>query len=105
MRDCDVLVEMLKQQKHEHKYYGAICAAPAVVLAHHKLLVRGSAATSYPGFEKDMTDVAYAQDSVVVADKCVTSRGPGTAMAMGVKLVELLCGKEQATKVARGLLF
>ncbi len=32
------LINMLRQQKESNKLYGAICASPAVVLAHHGLL-------------------------------------------------------------------
>ncbi|DBA04489.1 TPA: hypothetical protein N0F65_011037 [Lagenidium giganteum] len=102
LRDCPVLIDLLKKQRHEGKLYGAICAAPAVVLHTHGLLA--GPATAYPGFEKQMTDCEYKNERVVVSGKCITSQGPGTAMEMGVKLVELLMGKEKATEVARGLL-
>lgn len=103
LRDCPVLTELLTQQKLQDKLYGAICAAPAVVLHAHGLLP--SPATGYPGFETQVGDIEYsATDRVVVTGKCVTSQGPGTAMEMGVKLVELLCGKEKAVQVAKGLL-
>lgn len=97
-----MLIELLKQQKHEGKLYGAICAAPAVVFHPHGLLA--SPATGYPGFEKQVTGVEHSNERVVVSGKCVTSQGPGTAMEMGVKLVELLCGKEKAEQVAKALL-
>uniref|UniRef100_K3X6B2 DJ-1/PfpI domain-containing protein n=1 Tax=Globisporangium ultimum (strain ATCC 200006 / CBS 805.95 / DAOM BR144) TaxID=431595 RepID=K3X6B2_GLOUD len=102
LRDCSLLIELLRQQKHEDKLYGAICAAPAVVLHSHGLLA--SPATGYTGFEKQVTDVAHSSDRVVVAGNCITSQGPGTAMEMGVKLVELLSGKDKAAEVAKALL-
>ncbi|CEG35091.1 Putative transcriptional regulator DJ-1 [Plasmopara halstedii] len=103
LRDSKELVTLLKQQKENGNLYGAICAAPAVVLHSHGLLASGPA-TSYPTFESKMTGVDYKHENVVVNGKCVTSRGPGTAMAMGIKLVELLCGFEKAQLVAQGLL-
>lgn len=103
LRDSKELVQLLHKQKQDGKLYGAICAAPAVVLHTHGLLQPG-AATSYPSFEPKMTGVDYKHETVVVNGKCVTSQGPGTAMAMGVKLVELLCGKDKADAVAQGLL-
>ncbi|TMW56782.1 hypothetical protein Poli38472_006792 [Pythium oligandrum] len=103
LRDSSVLIDLLKKQKQEDKLYGAICAAPAVVLYPHGLLP--SPATGYPGSEKDLEAIDFKKDErVVVTGKCVTSQGPGTAMEMGVKLVELLCGKEKAVQVAKGLL-
>jgi len=105
LRDSEALTTLLKQQKHADKLYGAICAAPAVVLHAHGLLPVGGAATSYPSFEAQMTGVQYQKTArVVVEGKCVTSQGPATAMEMGVKLVELLCGESKAQEVAKGLL-
>ncbi|RLN89629.1 hypothetical protein BBJ28_00017980, partial [Nothophytophthora sp. Chile5] len=104
LHDSEELVALLQKQKHQGKLYGAICAAPAVVLHPHGLLDVGPA-TSYPSFEAKMAGVDYKKDEdVVVNGKCVTSQGPGTAMAMGLKLVELLCGREKAETVAQGLL-
>ncbi|KAE8911411.1 hypothetical protein PF005_g1285 [Phytophthora fragariae] len=103
LRDSKEVVTLLQKQKEDGKLYGAICAAPAVVLHTHGLLPSG-AATSYPSFEPKMTGVDFKHENVVVNGKCVTSQGPGTAMTMGVKLVELLCGHEKAQSVAQGLL-
>lgn len=47
LRDCPTLTEMLKKQAGASKLYGAICAAPAVVLQTHGLLA-GKRATCYP---------------------------------------------------------
>ena len=40
---------------------------------------------------------------VVVADKIITSRGPGTALEFGLAIVEVLCGGEVKASVAAGL--
>ncbi|TDH67336.1 hypothetical protein CCR75_006928 [Bremia lactucae] len=104
IRDSKEVVALLQKQKNDGNLYGAICAAPAVVLHSLGLLAPG-VATSYPSFEPQMEGVEYKHDDVIVNGKCVTSRGPGTAMAMGVKLVELLCGHEKAQSVAQDLLY
>ncbi|OQS04572.1 Rab2 family GTPase [Thraustotheca clavata] len=104
LRDCPELIEMLRHQKESGKYYGAICASPAVVLHTHNLLL-GSTATAYPAFSDKMPSVNYSDKNVVVHENCITSRGPGTAMEMGVELVRLLRGDEVANSVAAGLLF
>ncbi|EQC34542.1 hypothetical protein SDRG_07869 [Saprolegnia diclina VS20] len=104
LRDCPTLIEMLRKQKESGKYYGAICAAPAVVLHTHNLLV-GPSATAYPAFADKMPNTVYAAQRVVVHGNCITSQGPGTAMEMGIELVRLLQGDETAKAVAAGLLF
>jgi len=40
-----------------------------------------------------------AESRVVVDEKCVTSRGPGTALEFSLKLVELLYGEEKAGSI------
>ncbi len=99
LRDSSKLTEILKLQKEEGRLYGAICASPAVVLQHHGLL-EGKTATSHPNFS-DSLERGDAKDSRVVVDgKCVTSRGPGTAIEFALTLVSLLFGKEKAVEVA-----
>lgn len=73
------------------------CAPP------HELLDDGPA-TTYPSYESKMTGVDLrTEERVVVNGKCVTSQGPGTAIEMGLKLVELLCSEEKAKSVAQAL--
>ena len=38
LRDCKTLIELLKRQQAQGKYYGAICASPSIVLAYHHLV-------------------------------------------------------------------
>ena len=51
------------------------------------------------------TDYKYTEDqSVVVDGKLVTSRGPGTAFAFGLKLVEILVDKKTSDEIKGGML-
>ena len=103
LRDCQPLIAMLKEQREENRYYAAICASPAVVLEHHGLL-EGKKATAYPGFSDRLNNQEAVQQRVVVDGRCVTSRGPGTAMEFSLMLVSLLFGQEKATAIAEGLM-
>ena len=89
LRDSDFLVEMLKKQQKENKLYGAICAAPAVVLQTHGLLA-GPGATCYPAppFRSTMADPS--EDKVVVQGNVITSQGPGTSLLFALSLGEQL---------------
>jgi 4-methyl-5(b-hydroxyethyl)-thiazole monophosphate biosynthesis len=91
------LIEMLKQQRSLRRWYAAICAAPALVLAPHDLL-EGKRATCYPSFKDQLP--RYIEAPVVVDGHCVTSQGPGTALAFALKLVELLQGEDKSRKLA-----
>ncbi len=99
LRDNDVLKEILERQSRAGHLLGAICAAPAVVLESHGLL-RDRKATCHPGHVKTLRDPSAASQPVVVDGNCVTSQGPGTAMAFTLKLVELLFGREKMETVA-----
>ncbi|HVT37102.1 MAG TPA: DJ-1 family glyoxalase III [Nevskiaceae bacterium] len=92
------LIEKLRRQRNGHKWYGAICAAPALVLSPHGLL-DGKQATCYPAFRDKL--IHFVNLPVVVDGHCVTSQGPATALAFGLKLVEVLCGEAKAREVAQ----
>lgn len=94
---------MLRTMADSGKFAGAICAAP-IVLAKAGML-DGKKATSYPGFldTMDVPKMTYTGAAVEQDGKVVTSRGPGTAMDFGLKMVELLQGKAKRDAVEKGL--
>lgn len=104
LRDAPELTLLLRKQHEVGGLFAAICASPAVVLGHHGLL-EGLRATCYPSFA-DRLQAAQVVDEAVVRDgPCITSRGPGTALAFALALVEALFGESKAKEVATGLLF
>ena len=103
LRDSKELTALLIRQKDEGRLYGAICAAPAVVLQHHDLL-GGRRATCHPNFTHLLENTEAVESRVVVDETCITSRGPGTALEFALKLVELLLGPEKAEEVAQPML-
>lgn len=103
LRDSKVLESLLKEQQAQGRMIGAICASPAVVLATHGL-VSNTRATCYPSFLDQLSGAEKVEEAVVVDGLCVTSQGPGTALAFSLKLVELLAGKDKAKDVADAML-
>jgi 4-methyl-5(b-hydroxyethyl)-thiazole monophosphate biosynthesis len=102
------LIEKLTKQKNAGKWYAALCASPAIVFAPHKLLDGIEKATCHPGtadtFKKHCS-TECSKDRVVVAGKCVTSRGPGTTLEFSLKLVELLLGNDtKANEIQKAML-
>ncbi len=97
LRDCPELIRMLQQQKSERRWFAAICASPAVVLATHGL-ERDIKTTSHPGFTDRLSHFENAR--TVVDKNCVTSQGPGTALEFALTLVELLLGRGARDEVA-----
>ena len=103
LRDSQPLIRLLKEQKERNGCYAAICAAPAVVLAHHGLL-GDLAATCHPAYSQGIRNQSRMESRVVVDGNCVTSRGAGTAVEFALNLVALLYGKEKALQVAGPML-
>ena len=90
------------EQAAAGKKVGAICAAPAVVLAQLGLL-DGKKATCYPGFEKDLTGAVPTGEGVVHDGKIVTAKGAGVCVEFGLKLAELVVSKEVSDSVRAGI--
>lgn len=103
LRDCDLLISMLKEQKESGRLFAAICAAPVLVLEHHGLL-EGLNATCYPSMATQLTNQAAVEFDVVVDKNCITSRGPGTALKFAMKLIEMLFDQSRAAQIASAML-
>ena len=98
-KDLEIL---LKKQAEKKKYYGAICASPAVVLHHHGL-VRPGRVTCHPGFANEIENGAVQDQNVVQDQNCITSKGAGTALEFALELVSLLFPREVLAGVRKGL--
>jgi protein deglycase len=107
LRDCAIVIDMLKMQRNAGKLYGAICASPAVALLPHGLL-EGRTATCFPTFQERLQEaerVTLSKDRVVVDGNLVTSQGPGTAIEFALRLVELLLDDaEKARRIGERML-
>ena len=88
------LCDVLKKHAAVGGRMAAICAAPSV-LGDLGLLV-GKKATCYPGFEERLLGAVYVSDGVVTDGNVTTARGMGFAIDLGLELVKLLSGEEQA---------
>lgn len=92
---------IIKQMHAAGRPVAAICAAPMVLAAAGVL--DGRRATSYPGFLKGASRVTVVNESVVVDQGVITSRGPGTALDFALALVEELSGPTAREQVESGL--
>lgn len=87
----------------EGKYVGAICAAPSIL--GDLGLLKGKRATCYPGYEERLAGAVIAKVPVVQDGNVITSRGVGTAIAFGLKLVEVLEDKAKADEIAQSIIY
>jgi len=102
MRDNEILVEMLHRQDRAGRLIGAICAAPAIILAPNGFL-EGRKATCHPDYAKNLPENTF-QDKHVVADgNLVTSQGPGTALEFTLFLTAILFNEKRRLQIAESM--
>ncbi len=94
LRDCQALTDLLISQQQMGHWIAAICASPAVVLAHHGLL-EGIRATAHPSFQSQLTGAVAINEPLVIDEetKIITSQGPGTVMYFSLNLAKILYGE------------
>ncbi|MBS7663980.1 DJ-1/PfpI family protein [Pseudomonas lalucatii] len=97
------LAERVRQQAKAGKFYAAICAAPAMALQPFGVL-RQRRMTCYPSFSDRLSGCSFVDEPVVVDGNCITSQGPGTALAFALTLVEQLRGRGPRQQVAEAML-
>lgn len=99
----DTVKEYILFAADNRKPIAAICAAPSVL---GKLgLLAGKNAVCYPGFEEHLSGAVICENEVMTDENIITSRGPATAMAFALCIVEKLKGKIAADTVADGMLY
>jgi len=97
------IIKLLQQTHAEGGWVAAICAAPKVLVEAG--LLDHKQATSYPGVidQNPAVGMQYLDQPVVEDGNVVTSKGPGTAMAFTLTLIERLMGSEKRLLVESGL--
>ncbi len=103
-RDSPLLVETVRQFHLSGRIVASICAAAGTVLVPHEIFPIGNM-TGYPGLKETIPEEQW-QDKRVVWDPRVnllTSQGPGTAIDFGLKIIDLLVGREKAHEVSQQL--
>lgn len=103
LADSPHLAKLVTHTRDNGKVVGAICAAPAVVLAGQGVL-DGKNATCYPApaFRDKIPNVA--EGDVVRDGQLITATGPGTALKWSLEIVEALYDKAMADKLAGEML-
>jgi len=131
---CPALSALLQRHAARGGLVGAICAAPAVVLAPAGLLRGAAEATAYPSFvpklraaaraadadagadvghhagsgcavvDDEARDVVVSRGALPAAFTVVTSRGPATALAFALQIVAQLLGEARARAVGEAML-
>lgn len=99
----DGVQEALRIFDIEEMWIAAVCAAPLALQQAGVLKKR--AFTCYPGTEKEMGRADRSDEPVVVDGHIITSQGPGTTIALALKLIELIDGAEASEQVASEMIY
>ncbi len=82
----------------------AICAAPALVLGPIGI-IKGTEATGYPFLKEEFEKQGglYSKDDVVVSERLITSKGPGTTLEFAMAIVRATKGEETEKALRDGM--
>lgn len=103
LEKCQVLMEQVKDFYDKGKYISAICAAPTVL--GRLGLLKDRTACCYPSMENELICGLVGKSPVEISEHVTTSRGMGTAMDLGLAIVERFKGKDVATKLAETVVY
>jgi len=105
LASSEKVLSLIEKMNREGSLIAAICASSAVVLGKTDVL-SGKRATCYPGCEVDFrSDVIYVEESVVIVDNIITSRGPGTASEFSLAIIKVLLDDNSAISISKKTLF
>lgn len=89
------LQDIIYKHHENNGIIGAICAAPTL-LYDLRLLKENTTVTSHPSVKSVFSGMNYSENSVVVSNAVITSRGAGTAFDFALQLIEILTDSETA---------
>lgn len=98
VRDDARVIERVRRQAKGSGELAAICAAPLIL---HEAGVLGDRYTGHSSIAGELPDLR--DEAVVFADGIITSRGAGTAVALGLALVGHLCGSDVAREIGESI--
>ncbi|QPK81655.1 DJ-1/PfpI family protein [Schaalia sp. ZJ405] len=103
--DCDAVTAEVRRRGETGELISAICAAPSV-LAQAGIL-DGIRATANPGFMDAIAQggAVISEDAVVHDGAVITSRGMGTAVELGLEIVQTLLGDDAVAEVKKGIVY
>lgn len=97
------LNELIFNYRDAGKYLAAVCAAPTIY--GEMGLLEGKNATCYPGMEDGLLSANKLTDKVVCDGQFVTSKGMGTCIEFGLKLLSLLESEQAAKDIAAKIVY
>lgn len=103
LKECEPLMDMVRQFAQTNRRIAAICAAPTVL--GDMGLLEGKKACCYPGMEEQLKGAKVCMDDVVTDGNITTSRGLGTAIPFALELVRIFDSETEAGAMKRKIVF
>lgn len=103
LRDNDRVIEIVKSMNQDQKMIAAICAGPIVL--DRAGIIKDKSITSYPGFEDDLKEANYKEESAVRDGNIITSRGPSLAIDFAIEIVRYLLDEEKVEELKADILY
>lgn len=97
------LVKVVKAFHAQDKLIFAICAAPKIL--DRAGILKGRRYTCFPAAQAAIKAGQYCEESVVVDGNIITSRGMGTAIDAGLKLIEIIVSPDEARNQAQRVVY
>lgn len=97
LADNENVIKLLQKYDEDGTYIGAICAAPWVL--NEAGILKEHDATSAPTFKDKISPKSYLDKVFVSSGNILTSRGAGTSMEMGFRILETLGMKEESDRL------
>ena len=101
LKACGELTAAVEKANRQGRRVAAICAAPSIL--GFLGLLKGRTATCYPGFEDQLKGASCTSQGVITDGNITTARGLGYALALGIELIRLLQGPQQAQNIASSI--
>ncbi len=102
LASSEVVTDAIKCACSDGTYIAAICAAPSIL--GDMGLLQGKEAICYPGFEERLVGAVISSSRVVLDGKILTAAGMGVALEMGLKIVEIFCGRDKAIALRKAVI-
>lgn len=97
------VLKLVKNAYNNDKYIAAICAAPFVL--DRAGILDGKEVTCYPSWQDKIVSGTVKNKGVLADGKIITALGVGTAIDMGLKIVEILSSTEASEDLRKKVVY
>lgn len=99
----DIVINTVREFYRAGKYVCAICAAPLIL--EKAGLLGNKKFTCFPSVKKEIKSGGYQEEKVVADGNLITGKAMGVAIDMGLKMVEVFQGKEEALRLGKAIIY